>query len=153
MASDDRWAYLASLPLSSGIIALASGRHPSEVFRFRCSPPRHIDLPVVPLWECNDAIVTYRPTPSGPEFELADAEGSPSEVIARSEQGLLFWLFSYLIEDRDWHDPDKDEAELRSAAKAVGFRYFDEVDQFQRKFGASGNYATLLRERALSISG
>lgn len=151
MESDERSTELAALPLSSGIIALASGQYASEIFRFRCCPPRRIVLQGIPLWECCDSIVTYRATASGPEFAIEDAEGGPATVIGRSEQGLLFWLFSYLIEDRDWSDPSRDEAELRAAADAAGFRYFDEVNQFQRAFGERADYGALLRERAREI--
>lgn len=153
MASKERSIRLASLPLSGGVLALATGRYVSDVFRFRCAPARDVDFQGVALWECGDSIVTCRVSPTGTEFTVEDVDIGRSEMIARSAQGLLFWLFSHLIDDRNWDDDRQDLAELLSAAEAVGFRYFDEVDQFQREFGARGDYGELVRQRAMAVPG
>lgn len=79
-------------------------------------------------------------------FDLEDPD--TVELIARSEQGLLFWLFSHLIEDDDWRSEAAAEAKLREAAEAVGFRHFDEVNRFQQTLGTDPDYDLLLRGQA-----
>jgi hypothetical protein len=107
----------------------------------------------VVLWECEDSVIGCRETDVGLEFVNFDVE-DPSRLIpiARSEQGLLFWLLSWLIEDQDWQDEQATEMRLRDGAAAVGFRYFDEVNEFQQQFGGHTGYSDLLRARSLEIS-
>jgi len=46
-----------------------------------------------------------------------DCEPEPPELIARSEQGLLFWLYCRLL------DSGRDEHEMNGVAEAIGFKY------------------------------
>jgi hypothetical protein len=108
----------------------------------------------VPLWECTESIVGCRPTQDRLEFLEVDVEDpGAATAIAQSEQGLLFWLFSYLIEDQQWDDVEATKRELKAAAQSVGFRYFDEVNAFQREFGSRTDYDSLLRARSLELAG
>jgi hypothetical protein len=156
----DRETHLRLLDLSEGVLALALGNHPSPVFEFRCEPVyRYYALPeqyrprgLVPLWECCGGVVCCRHSVEGLEFLELDVE-TPLELrrIARSEQGLLFWLFSYLIEDQDWEDEAATAALLKSAAEAVGFKHFTRVNYFQQKQGKELDYARLLRDEAWNV--
>jgi hypothetical protein len=150
----DRQSQLEGLGLSPALMALPIQQYPHPAFAFRCEEPyRCYAVPAefwpadfIPLWECTETVVGCRPTAAGMEFldwylESAD----PPEVIARSEQGLYFWLFSYLIEDQDWDDELAARRELAEAATAVGFRQLAEVEAFQQEFGRRHDYAELLQ--------
>jgi hypothetical protein len=151
---------LAALGLSSGLMALASGNPPHPAFAYRCGlvykfpeiHPEERPEGLVPLWECGTAVVGCVQTPQGLEFVRWSVEADdPPELIARSEQGLLFWLFSYLIEDADWEDEEAAVRRLRAAAVAVAFRYFDEVNEFQQQRGSDPSYDELLRTAACEL--
>jgi hypothetical protein len=156
----DRRSQLEALGLSPGLIALATQQYSHLAFGFRCEEPyRCYSVPAeywpvdfAPLWECTETVVGCRRTPSGLEFVDWYLEaGDPPKLIARSEQGLLFWLFSYLIEDHDWDDEPAARRELAEAAAAVGFRQLAEVEKFQEKFGRRRDYAELLQVAAEQI--
>jgi hypothetical protein len=159
MAEGRRQA-LELLGLSPGIVALAMGEWPTEAFEFRCGRlDRSLALPAgvwppdaLPLWECCGSIVGCRRAGGGLEFIGLDVE-VPGNVhrLARSEEGLLFWLFSYLIEDQDWDDEPSARRAIAHAAAALGFRRLDEVDQFQQQLGGRTDYDELLRAAALEI--
>jgi hypothetical protein len=151
---------LESLGLSPRVVSLAMAEWPTEAFEFRCGPlDRYLALPdgvwpsdALPLWECCGSIVGCRRAGGGLEFIALDVEIPwQLDLLARSEEGLLFWLFSYLIEDQDWDDEPLAIQALADAAAAVGFRRLAEVDQFQQRFGGRPGYGQLLRAAASVI--
>jgi hypothetical protein len=154
----DWLAELRSLGLSPALLRLASDDLPHPEFEFRCGPVyRFFSLApadyrpanFVPLWECDSTVVGCRRGAAGPEFLTwqTDEVGEP-ELLASSESGLLFWLFSYLIEDQDWDDEPAAREALTGAAVAVGFAGLAEVEAFQQEFGRRVEYARLLRAAA-----
>jgi hypothetical protein len=154
----DRLAEIRSLGLSLAVLRLASGDLPHLEFEFRCGPVHRLFSLVpaeyrpadfVPLWECGSTVVGCRRGAAGPEFLTwqTDEVGEP-EPLASSEAGLLFWLFSYLIEDQDWDDEPAARAALAEAAEAIGFTQLAEVEAFQQEFGRRVEYARLLRAAA-----
>lgn len=161
MNTPERIERLSEFSLSRDIRRLAIGEPPSELFRFRCDRFHYtpddgvwpmVQPEVIALWECGYMVVGCRRTADAIEFVELDVEDPLNvEVIAHSEQGLLFWLFSHMIEDQDWHDIGLTEDRLRRAAESVGFQYFDDVYRFQRENGADGRYTELLRTRACEI--
>jgi hypothetical protein len=58
---------------------------------------------------------------------LGDTDPVAPYLIARTDQGLLFWLFSDILHDFNWEESAEDKHYLRAAAEAVGFRHFDSV--------------------------
>src|SRR5947209_548198 len=130
----DRRNQLAALGLSPALLNLASQRWPHPAFEFPCGHPyRCYSVPgeywpegFIQPWECTEEAVGVRRTADGLEFLAWYLESpDPPERIARTEQGLFFWLFSYLIEYEEWEDEAPALVRLRAAAAAVGFRYID----------------------------
>jgi hypothetical protein len=154
----DRLAELRSLGLSPGLLQLASGDLPYPEFEFRCGPVhRYFSLVpadyrpanFIPLWECDSTVVGCRRGAAGLEFLTWQTdEVREPELLASSESGLLFWLFSYLIEDQDWDDESAARQALSETAAAVGFGRLAEVEAFQGAFGRRVEYAQLLRAAA-----
>jgi hypothetical protein len=89
------------------------------------------------------------------EYSWIDSYEDPwhLNLIARSEQGLLFDLFARILYWEGFFDPDLLAPDLvtwiESAANAVGFRYHVQVIEFFREFrGLDGDsYEHQLRER------
>jgi hypothetical protein len=107
---------------------------------------------IIALWECGYNVIGCRIADKRLDFVTLYVEDPTAiTLIARSEQGLLFWLFSWIIEDQDWANEESTLARLRTAAAAVGFRSFDEVEKFEREFGNRTNYEELLRARSLQL--
>jgi hypothetical protein len=156
----DRQTQLAELGLSSGLLDLASERWPHPAFEFPCGhvyrcysvPDEYWPEGLIPLWECTEEVVGVRKVPGGLEFLAWCLESADSPVcLARSEQGLFFWLFSYLIEYEEWEDEAAALERLRAAAAAVGFWYFDRVHEFACRYGRELNYRELVRAEARTI--
>jgi hypothetical protein len=158
----DRRSQLAELGLSPALLDLASERWPHRAFEFPCGhvyrcyavPDEYWPEGFIPLWECTEEVVGIRKTPTGSEFLAWDLESPDSpERLARSEQGLFLWLFSYLIEYEEWENEVAAMERLRAAAAAVGFRYFDRIYEFACRHGQELNYRESVRAEAWAISG
>jgi hypothetical protein len=123
-----------------------------HVYRCYSVPPEYWPEGFVPLWECTETVVGVRRTPPGRAFLEWDLESPDRPVLlARSEQGLFFWLFSYLIEYEQWEDDAAALGRLRAAAAAVGFRHFDRLWAFTLQHGEETNYRERVRDEALTI--
>jgi hypothetical protein len=61
-------------------------------------------------------------------------------LVARSEQGLLFWVFAEVLQDKDRSPPEAWKQELRQAAEMVGFRRLDELWDLVNAEGENPNY-------------
>ncbi len=161
----NRLRALESLNLSAPVIALCSGEevHPHPSFWYRCQAPHSIyhggtgpDLGLIlPFWECTTTVTAALMGDAGhagPTFIEFSLE-YPDEYIAFavSEQGLLAYLFWYLIEDQDWHDKQKCTRVLTEAATAVGFRHLQKMLEFQQMHGDKSNYSELLAQYTRNI--
>jgi hypothetical protein len=156
----DRHAQLAEAGLSTALLSLATERWPVPGFEFPCGhvyrcysvPPECWPEGFVPLWECMETVVGVRRTPVGRAFmEWYLESPAPPVLLAWSEQGLLFWLFSYLIEYEEWEDEAAALERLRAAAAAVGFRHFDRLWAFMLQHGQETDYRERVRAEALTI--
>ena len=139
MHQQERQTRLESIGLSPGLHALATRRWPHRAFEFRCEEAyRYYSVSdqlwpkdFIALWEWLKRSTGVAQTPHGLEFLVWDLESdNPPVLLARSEQGLFYWRFSYLIEDEDWDDEEAGMARLRDAAASVSFRHFDRLNTF-----------------------
>src|SRR5262249_8661189 len=157
----DRRSQLEALGLSPALVRLATQKYPHPAFEFPCEEPyRCYSVPAeywpadfTPLWECCEEVVGCRGTAEGVEFLAWDLEtlGQP-ERLARSEQGLFFWLFSYLIEYEEWDDEAAALGRLREASAAIGFMNFDRLWAFMLQHGQRLDYREFVRAEAWSIT-
>ena len=157
---DQRLVALERLGLSPTLLALASERWPHPAFEFRCGypyrcyavPDEHWPEPLVPLWECTETVVGCRPEGGGLVFLDWYLESpDPPQPIARTEQGLLFWLFSYLVEDEEWDGEAAALGRLRQMATAVGFRHFERLWAFAVEHGRQPDYREQVRVAAWDV--
>lgn len=83
-----------------------------------------------------------------------DMDEPNSNRVARSEQGLFFWLFFFLIPAEYFrHRVNQDAFDsLTAAAESVGFRYLSDVMKFEEEFGSDENVLRLICERSLMIN-
>jgi hypothetical protein len=65
-----------------------------------------------------------------------DTDGPDAELIARSEQGLFYWLFFPLIESEFSAHGEGAYSTLAAAAKAVSFEHLVEVFRLQEVIGS-----------------
>jgi hypothetical protein len=156
----DRRTQLAAIGLSPALLDLATERWPLQAFEFPCGhvyrcysvPAEYWPDSFIPMWECTEEVVGVRQTPDGLEFLAWNLESvDPPHRLARSEQGLLFWLFSYLIEYEEWDDEVAALNRLRDAAAAVAFRYFDRLWAFMLQHGERIDYREMVRAEACGI--
>jgi hypothetical protein len=63
-------------------------------------------------------------------WALGDTDPVAPYLIARSDQGLLFWLFSDILSDFNWEKSEEDKRYLQTASEVVGFRHLDAVWSF-----------------------
>src|SRR5262245_54671506 len=152
---------LGQLGLSPVLLALASERWPHPAFEFRCEhpyrcysvPDEYWPEPFVPLWECTETVIGCRREAGGLVFLDWYLESlDPPERIARTERGLLFWLFSYLIEDEEWDSEEAALGRLREAAASVGFLHFDHLWAFALEHGRQPDYRERVEAAAWDIS-
>jgi hypothetical protein len=82
-----------------------------------------------------------------------DMDGPVPELVGRSEQGLYYWLFFYLIPAQFFRSNTKEQAyhDLRAAAQAAGFQYFEDVLKFEEEVGAAENSYLLIRQQSVQI--
>ncbi len=154
---DMRLDALRAFGLSPTLLALASEQWPHPAFEFPCGhpyrcysvPDEYWPEPFVPLWECTETVVGCRRETGGLVFLDWYLESlDPPERLARSEQGLLFWLFSYLAEWEEWDSEEAALGRLREAAAVVGFRYFEQLWAFTLEHGRRPDY----RERVIAAA-
>lgn len=180
----DRLTQLAAWSLSPHLLAMARNELPHPAFDTVCQPIKFNQRneflgvrleevqaigpsgvrPAVAMWEndCFDGhafdILYCERAGSEVEFwnvQYADDMEEPNaELVARSEQGLFFWLFFSLIPAEYFRQITHQDAfdALKAAADAVGFRYFYEVMKFEEEFGSDENARRLICERSLMIN-
>jgi hypothetical protein len=127
---------LRRLGLSDPLVRLAGGElvHPAFDPRF-VGPPMYVygrdedavsvpDGPsLVPLWSFADGVQGVWEVGDALQFIDYDIEAPDEfEIIARTEQGFLAWMFITLHEHL-WDDRDDFEA-LAEAAEVVGYRHY-----------------------------
>ncbi len=129
-----------------------------DLFSFRCSDPTGYtdgattDGALTFLWSCCDSIFAYRSDESGKEFVEFDNE-TPDDitVISTSEKGLLYHLFTYLIEDQDWENEEDSMRKLREGADRLGFDLLADALDFQSENGSAVDFADRLLQRTQQI--
>ncbi len=146
---------LRDLGVSEAMMRLASGEAVHELFwpTYLAPPglsyhgavppsgPMTVGRTFVPLWDQSDLVVGLWATADGLEFLEVDIE-SPDEpeVIARVEQGFWVSRFDALYEG------DAPIEDLRAAAAAVGFRFFEVYLASRQE--AEGRLGTLAAHRS-----
>jgi hypothetical protein len=129
---------LRRLGLSEPLVRLAAGEliHPVFDPGF-VGPPGYVyrrpedqtsvpdGPPLVPLWSFADSVQGVWEVDSGLEFVNYGIEApDKAEVVARTEQGFLAWMFLSLHESL--FDDEDEFATLPDAADVVGFRHYAE---------------------------
>jgi len=155
---------LASLGLSPPLLALVNGELAHPAIPEVCRPVRRKLLAprgdglgaLVPLWE--DAtgtpeffdVLYAKRTPAGPEFYSVIYEQGDepcTTLLARTEQGLLFWLFYWFMEREE---SDAQEGwNLPALASTLGFHYLQQVAAFRRACADGLDYHDRLGEVVL----
>lgn len=151
---------LESLGLSPPLVALACGElcHPAALAV--CRPVRPELLaprpdeggPFVPLWESasgSDVFFEVAEARRGPEFwsaiyDLSEDDTAERDLLACSEQGLLFWLFYSFMEKEQEEGADWG---LSSLAREMGFLFLDRLIAFRKACAARADYSDLERLR------
>jgi len=169
-----RLAELRRLGISEPLVRLAFGErlHPAFDPCF-VGPPRRVyrrpedqvsvpdGPPLVPLWSFGDGVQGVWEVEGGLEFIDYDVEAPERyQVVARTEQGFLAWMFMTLHEDL--FDEEDEFETLPGAAERVGFRHYadwlaayeaanvgsvDEWDAFQERFVAGIDALKTSRDR------
>lgn len=154
---DQRLDALQRMGLSPVLLALASERWPDPAFEFTCGhpyrcysvPDEYWPEPFVPLWECTETVIGCRREAGGLVYLDWYLESlDPPGRIARCEQGLLFWLFSYIVEYEEWDSEEAALGRLRAVAATVGFRHFERLWAFVLEHGQQLGY----RERVVAAA-
>jgi hypothetical protein len=157
---DQRLNALERLGLSPKLLSLASQRWPHPAFEFPCGhpyrcyavPDEYWPEPFVPLWECTETVVGCRRDVDGLVFLDWYLESlAPPKRLARTEQGLLFWLFAYLVEYEEWDRETAALGRLREAAAVVGFRHFERLWAFVLEHGQRPDYRERVEAAAWDI--
>jgi hypothetical protein len=149
---------LTRLGFSTPILELSAGRTPHPLFQNVCNERYYIyhggssplGLQIVPIWEEGMLLTAASETESGLQiirFSLELPNGY--WLVACSEQGLWADLFASLVDG--WSRPEEDLDEVKSAAKAVNFRFLKETLAFIETHRDSVNYTELRDEFARSI--
>lgn len=81
-----------------------------------------------------------------------DTDGPQSEPIAKSEQGLLYWLFFWLIQSEFFRHGEGAYATLAEAAKSVAFEHLVDVFRLEEEIGSDSARRGELAARSMSIS-
>ena len=80
-----------------------------------------------------------------------DTEGPDAELVARSEQGVLDWLFFALIGSEFFEHGERAYSTLAAAAKAVAFDRLVEVFRLEQEIGSDYGRRGELIVRSLAI--
>lgn len=82
----------------------------------------------------------------------SDCEPAPqSQLIGRSEQGLYFWMFFFLIEPEFSLHGERAYETLVAAAKSVGFRFLIEVFRLEEEIGSDSERFSELSRHSCNI--
>lgn len=167
--------------LTAPLLRLADGELPHPAFDPWCEPIRHderravrLDLDRVKardetggrisaaLWEHDVGdghafeVVYCMKAEGGLEFwhvmYADDTDGPQAERIAKSEQGLFYWLFFSLIQSEFFRHGERAYANLAEAAKSVGFEQLVDVFRLEKEIGSDYERRGELTERSLSIA-
>jgi hypothetical protein len=149
------------LRLSEPLVRLAAGEvlHPAFGTCY-VGPPAYVygsdwdeeegffpDGPLfIPFWSFADTVQGVWERDGKLEFiDLHIEDPDNPEILARTEQGFLAWMFTELYEF-NWDDPE-DFAQLPQAAAVVGYRHFAEwASAFEASQGGYDEYKRLCRE-------
>jgi hypothetical protein len=80
-----------------------------------------------------------------------DTDGPEAERIARSEQGLFYWLFFSLIRSEFLIHGERAYSTLADAAKSVGFEHLVEVFRLEEEIGSDYERRDELTARSLAF--
>jgi hypothetical protein len=81
-----------------------------------------------------------------------DTDGPEAERIAKSEQGLLYWLFFSLIASELSRHGEGAYFKLAEAAKSVGFEHLIAVSRLEEEIGSDYDPRGELAESSLTIA-
>lgn len=81
-----------------------------------------------------------------------DTDGPQAERVARSEQGLFYWLFFSLIGSEFFRHGERAYSNLVEAATSVGFEHLVDVFRLEEEIGSAYERRGELTERSLSIA-
>ncbi len=150
---------LREFGLTPQLVSLCTQRTEMDVFDFRCSDPiwysngATVVGDLAFMWSCCDSMVACRKIGHEADFiEFDIEEPDQIKIISMSEQGLLFNLFVYLIEDQDWDNEECVLKMLRKAASVVGFCHLEDALAFQEVNGNAINFHELLNVRTNQFS-
>ena len=165
MELGNRLEQLRSWGLSPTLLRMADGELPHPAFDSKCEPLRveerrkasgsQLDdaeardetggLISAALWEHDVGdghafeVVYCAKGQDGLEFwnvmYADDMDGPDAERVARSEQGLFYWLFFSLIRSEFFVHGEGAYATLAAAAKAVNFKHLVEVFRLEEEIG------------------
>jgi len=80
-----------------------------------------------------------------------DTDGPDAQQIAKSEQGLFYWLFFSLIGSEFSKHSERAYSTLADAAKAVAFNHLVEVFRLEEEIGSDYDRRGELTARSLAI--
>lgn len=107
---------------------------------------------IVPLWECELSLLALRDK-EFVEIDYDDLEDLT--VIARSEQGILAYLFFYLVEDlggaQHLNQGNHESESLLRLNSQLQFKHLEDIIDFQRRSGSEINCHDLLLNYTRSI--
>jgi hypothetical protein len=178
----DRLEQLQRWGLTAPLLRLADGDLPHPAFESRCEPIRYderrefgLNLDRVEardetsghvsaaLWEHDVGyghafeVVYCAEAKGGVEFwhvmYADDTDGPQPERIAKSEQGLFYWLFFSLIQSEFFSRGERAYSNLAEAAKSVGFEHLVDVFRLEEEIGSDYERRGELTEQSLSIGG
>lgn len=81
-----------------------------------------------------------------------DTDGPQAERIAKSEQGLLYWLFFSLIGSEFFRHGERAYSALAEAAQSVGFGHLVDVFRLEEQIGSDYERRGELTARSLSLA-
>ena len=168
---NERCTLLERWGLSPALVHLVAGALPHPLFRRACEviqphhrvsswaevegPDRDQPRAGEPLWGRDlggaryyEVVYCVRSQDGRFEFWWVPCSISNDQeprLVARSEQGLYFWLFSHLLDVRyEWLDRTVTDEDYREAAEAVGFRHLTDLIRFRT---AEARWVALYEER------
>jgi hypothetical protein len=177
----ERLEHLADWGLPPVLMAMARGELPHPAFDALCEPIQSrerwqfpdLDLSEtqvlrevgdrqgLALWEHDHGdghsfeVMYCCRTGDGLEFVHVmyadDMDGPLMRAVAKSEQGLYFWLFFHLIGSEFFRHGEGAYLTLVAAAKSVGFNFIVEVFRLEQEIGTDDQCAEKLRQKSLEI--
>jgi len=163
------------------LIGMADGNLPHEAFQAQCEPLRvdqrrksfglNLDqVGALPELDGETAAALWEhDVGDGHAFEIVycakgpnrlhywhvmyadDTDAPTASLVARSEQGLYFWLFFSLIPSEFHRHGERAYASLVSAAKAVGFTHLMEVFRLEEEIASDYDRCRELTEKSFAI--